>query len=123
MLGTVWPFLAGWAVAAGVTGAWAPPARLDGPAAAAGRAVKAWALATPLSLALRSLAVGHPPEKAFIAVTAGVTLVFLVSWRAGLAAAAPTDGAREAKAGKGRGNRKGGVFEFFQLLRSLTTRW
>jgi len=122
LLGTAWPFLAGWGVGAVATGALAAPARADAPAAAAGRAAKAWAVATPVSLALRALATGHPPEKAFIAVSAGVTLVMLVAWRAGLAAAAPTAAAREA-GGAARGNRRGGPLEFFQLLTSLTKRW
>ena len=83
--------------------------------------MKAWVVALPVSLALRAFATGHPPEKAFILVTAGVTLSLLVGWRAGLAAVAPTDAAKGG--GGSRGNRKGSPLEFFQLLTSLTKRW
>jgi len=125
LLGTAWPFLAGWAVGAAATGALGPGARADRTAAAAGRAARAWAVATPVSLTLRALATGHRPEGAFIAVAAGVTLALLAGWRAGLAAAAPTRAAGGGGSGgaAGRGNRKGSPLEFFQLLTSLTKRW
>jgi hypothetical protein len=106
-----------------VTGALGPAARTDGPAAAAGRAAKAWALATPVSLALRTLAAGHPPERAFVAVSAGVTLLFLAAWRAGLAGAAPTDAAKGGGGAASRGNRRGSPLDFLQFLTSMTNRW
>lgn len=120
VLSTAAPFLAAWAVAAPLAGAYGEAARGGDVRAALGAAVRAWAVAVPSGLALRSLSQGgRLPPLPFALVTLGATLVLLLGWRAGAAAAAP----KRDRAMNSRQNKKGGVFDFLQLLSGLTKRW
>lgn len=116
VLFTAAPFIVAWLAAGGLTGAFGPDARRATGGAAAATALRTWLPFFPVAHALRSLAVGHAPVPAFVGVSAGVTLVLLVGWRAAFGLTAPA-------ADAGRADKRGGVFEFFSLLRSLTTRW
>jgi hypothetical protein len=113
---TAAPFIIAWLSAGGAAGAFGADARRARGAAAATTALRAWLPFFPVAHALRFLAVGHPPVPAFVGVSAGVTLLLLVGWRVAAGLSAPA-------ADAGRANKRGGVFEFLGLLRSLTTRW
>lgn len=124
-LGTAWPFLAGWYGAAYLLDGYGKAAAGGNVGAAAGAAAKAWALGIPAGLLLRSLSRGYLPDTSFIVVSLVVNGALLVGWRAALAAAteeaaAPTTPQEQLKARK---DRKGGVFEMFSMLTSLTKRW
>lgn len=91
--------------------------------AAAVAAAKPWAAGIPAGLLLRTLSRGYLPEPTFIAVSMAATGVFLVGWRAALAAATEEAPDAEAQRKEGRKNRKGNVLEMFSMLTSLTKRW
>lgn len=113
---TAAPFLAAWLGAAALTGGYGPAARAAKGGAAAAAALRAWLPFFPAAHALRAVALGRGPDPAFVGVSAAVTIGLLVGWRvvAGVGARAEGGGARD---------RRGNVFEFLSLLKSLTTRW
>lgn len=124
-LGTAWPFMAGWYGVAAATGAYGKAAQGGNTGTAAGAAAKAWALGIPAGLLLRSATRGYLPEPTFMAISMAVNGLFLVGWRAALAAAteaAPEPQSR-AEQLRSRGNRKGNVLEMFSMLTSLVKRW
>jgi hypothetical protein len=84
-LGTVAPFLLGWAIAAPLVGAYAPRARRS-IRTGIGVAVAAWFAANLIGSALRTTPYFHGNAPlAFVAVTFGVGAVFLAVWRATVA--------------------------------------
>jgi len=85
---------------------------------AARTAAKAWILAVPASLVLRSIQRGYIPDKSFVIVSFIATGVLLIGWRSALAAATKKSGH-----GQERQNKRGNPLEFLQLLASLTKRW
>ena len=93
--------------------------------AAAAAAAKPWAAGIPAGLLLRTASRGYLPEPTFIAVSLAATGVFLVGWRAALAAATEEAPAAETPAEqlRGRKDRKGNVLEMFSMLTSLVKRW
>ena len=113
---TAAPFVAAWLGAAGVTGGFSATARAARGTAAATTALRAWLPFFPVAHALRAATLGRAPDPAFVGVSAAVTIVLLVGWRVAVGATAPA-------ADAARGNKRGSVFEFFSLLKSLTTRW
>ena len=120
VLSTAAPFLAAWALAAPLVGAYGEVARGGDVRSALGAALRAWAVAVPSGLALRSLSQGgRLPPLPFVAVTLGATAVLLLGWRAGVAAAAP----KRDRVASSRANKKGGILDFLQLLSGLTKRW
>jgi hypothetical protein len=72
---TLWPFLAGLAVGAGVT-------RLYGAPLAWRRAVPAWLLTVGVGLALRIGVAGHEFKLSFAIVATSFLGLFLLGWRA-----------------------------------------
>ncbi|DBA92655.1 TPA: hypothetical protein ACH3X1_002868 [Trebouxia sp. C0004] len=114
---TALPFLVGWAVAAGLTGAYSST-KDRSVSKAARTASKAWILAVPASLVLRSIQRGYMPDKSFVIVSFIATGVLLIGWRSALAAATEKSGQ-----GQERQNKRGNPLEFLQLLASLTKRW
>jgi len=120
LLATAGPFILGWLLAAPVTGAFSPQACSNKMDAAVLAAAKTWLVGIPTGLVLRSIFKGYMVPKAFAVVTMVATLVLLVGWRLGAAKLIPmtADGG-----GTGKGNRKGGPFEFLKLLFGLSTRW
>jgi len=139
LLATAGPFLAAWFPAALALGGYSARAAGGGgdggggPGGAAVAALKVWAVAVPLGIAIRSVARGYAPPNVFVAVTLGVTLVAMVGWRAALAALAPPPPASAAAGGgaaaspeqrlAARGDRRGGPMELVQVIMSLTKRW
>ncbi|CAL5227528.1 g10517 [Coccomyxa viridis] len=122
VLSVAWPFLTGWYGAASLLGGYSRPAigGKAGPAAVA--ALKIWAVALPVAIALRSASRGYIPDKAFIIVSLVVTAVLLVGWRTGLAALSKSETVNGDAASQ-RKDKKGNPLEFLQLLTSLTKRW
>ncbi|GJP43300.1 hypothetical protein CLOM_g2781 [Closterium sp. NIES-68] len=119
LIKTASPFLAGWFISAIIFNDYSVGKPLPGsPGEAAGSAVKTWALGVPLGVAFRSLIKGQPPQLPFLVVSIVMTAVFMLGWRAALAAALPGDGGEKSQL-----DRKGSVFELFELLTSLVRRW
>lgn len=117
--------MAGWFGAAALLGGYGKAAQGGNAGAAAGVAAKAWATGIPAGLLLRSATRGYFPEPTFIGISMAVNGLFLVGWRAALAAA--TEEVKEpqtpAEQMQARSNRKGNVLEMFSMLTSLTKRW
>ena len=66
-----------------------------------------------MALVIRGVTSGHVPAQPFIIVSMASTLVLLVGWRASVAVVFPY----EKKANnKVNGNRKGSIFELFQVF-------
>jgi len=120
VLATAAPFLISW-YGWGVTGfasVFGREARLAPAGAGVAAAVaRNWLPFLPTAQALRALSAGHVADVSFWGISGGVTLLLLVAWRSGLAAALPAPGANK------RGDKRGNPFEFLSLLKSLTTRW
>ncbi|KAL3148581.1 hypothetical protein ABBQ38_014012 [Trebouxia sp. C0009 RCD-2024] len=116
---TALPFLVGWAAAAGLTGAYSEANLKDRSLGrAASTAAKAWALAVPVALILRSIQRGYIPDKSFVIVSFLATGVLLIGWRSALAVATQKSGQQQSSQ-----NRQGNPLEFLHLLASLTKRW
>jgi hypothetical protein len=79
-------WFAGWFSTGSLLGAYGRGAQDGYVAPAALAAVKTWAVATPLSLAIRGLIKGYIPPTPFIVVSFGVTGALLIGWRSALAA-------------------------------------
>ncbi|KAK9838317.1 hypothetical protein WJX81_004248 [Elliptochloris bilobata] len=126
VLATAAPFLLGWFAAAVPLGGFGRAACGERAGEAALAAAKCWAVGVPAGIAVRSLARGYAPDKAFVIVTLVVTGVLLVGWRAGLAAitaqAAHEDRTPTEQLQRRR-DKRGNPLEFFRLLTSLTKRW
>ncbi|PSC76085.1 hypothetical protein C2E20_0525 [Micractinium conductrix] len=125
LVGTAWPFMAGWFGAAALLGGYGKAAQGGDAGAAAGAAAKAWAVGIPVGLLLRSASRGYFPDPSFIGVAMAANGVLLLGWRTALAAATP-----QATAPQGRGeqlrarkSRKGNPFEMFQMVFSMVKRW
>jgi hypothetical protein len=131
VLSTAAPFLAGWFAAAPALGGYGRAAQGGDAGAAALAAAKAWAVAAPAGLLVRTLSKGYLPDKAFVIVSLAATAVLLVGWRTALAAAAPgapaaAEAAAAGQAGQApprRRNKQGNPLEFVGLLLSLVKRW
>jgi hypothetical protein len=80
---------AGWFATAPFLGGFGPEARGSDVKAAAVAAGKCWAVGMPLGLAIRTISKGYMPAVPFIGISLATTAVFLVGWRAALAAATP----------------------------------
>lgn len=115
---TALPFLVGWAVASGLTGAYSGNSKDRSIGKAANTAARAWILAVPVALVLRSIQRGYIPDKSFVIVSFIATGVLLIGWRSALAAAT-----QKSNQGQERQNKRGNPLEFLQLLASLTKRW
>jgi hypothetical protein len=115
---TAAPFLIGWFAAAPLLGGYGRAAQRGGVGAAAAAAAKAWVVAAPAGLLVRTLSKGYLPDSAFVIVTLVATGVLLVGWRAAAAAAAAG-----AAAPAQRRNKRGNPLEFVGLLLSLVKRW
>ncbi len=70
-----WPFIAGYAVGALVTGLRRAPRRL-------GRAVPTWLIAIGVAMAIRTVLEGTLPPLSFVLVALGFTGAGLIGWRA-----------------------------------------
>lgn len=125
LLGTAWPFMAGWFASAALLGGYSKAAQGGKVGAAAGVAAKSWALGIPAGLLVRTATRGYIPDPAFIAVSMAANGVLLVGWRAALAAATPeaAEPTTRAEQLKARTNRKGNPFEMFTMIFSLVKRW
>ena len=77
---------AGWFSTGSLLGAYGKDAQDGYVAPAAIAAAKTWAVATPVSLALRGLLKGYMPPTPFIVVSFVVTGTLLIGWRSALAA-------------------------------------
>ncbi|MCO5584186.1 hypothetical protein L7F22_038109 [Adiantum nelumboides] len=120
-LRTADPFIAGWLLGAYLLGGYGPDGQgVNGFGSAVLAAVKSWAVGIPLALVIRSLTSGHVPPYPFIIVSMASTLILLVGWRATANVVFPNEKFAEDKLS---GNKKGSVFELFQLLSSLVRRW
>lgn len=124
-LGTAWPFMVGFYGAAYLLDGYGKAAQGGNVASAAAAAAKPWALGIPAGLLVRSAARGYFPDPSFIAVSMAATGVFLVGWRAALAAA--TEEAADPQTPReqldARKNKQGNIFEMVQMLTSLVKRW
>ena len=78
---------AGWFATGPLLGAYGRDAQDGRPVPAALAAAKTWAVATPVSLALRGLLKGYVPPTPFIVVSFVATGTLMIGWRMGLAAA------------------------------------
>lgn len=125
LLGTAWPFMAGWFASAALLGGYGKAAQGGSAGAAAGAAAKCWALGIPTGLLLRTASRGYIPDPAFIAVSLAANGVLLVGWRTVLAAVTPEAAEPQSRAEqlKARTNRKGNPFEMFTMIFSLVKRW
>jgi hypothetical protein len=125
-LSTAWPFLVGWFAAASLSGGYGREAQGGRVGPALGAAAKSWAVGIPAGVLLRSAARGYLPDPTFIGISMVANGVFLLGWRAALAAATP-EGAGEpgsaAEALKGRKDRQGNPFEMVRMLFSMVKRW
>ncbi|MCO5597629.1 hypothetical protein L7F22_051710 [Adiantum nelumboides] len=120
-LQTADPFIAGWLLGAYLLGGYGPDGQgVNGFGSAVLAAVKSWAVGIPLALVIRSLTSGHVPSHPFIIVSMASTLILLVGWRATANVVFPNEKFAKDKL---TGNKKGSVFELFQLLSSLVRRW
>lgn len=120
-LRTADPFIAGWLLGAYLLGGYGPDGQgANGFGKAVLAALKSWAVGIPLALVIRGVTSGHVPPQPFIVVSMASTLVLLVGWRAAANGIIPNE--KSAK-NKLAGNKKGSVFELFQLLSSLVRRW
>ncbi|KAI5057330.1 hypothetical protein GOP47_0027345 [Adiantum capillus-veneris] len=120
-LRTADPFIAGWLLGAYLLGGYGPDGQgVNGFGSAVLAAVKSWAVGIPLALVIRGVTSGHVPPQPFIIVSMASTLILLVGWRATATVVFPNE--KSAK-NKLTGNKKGSVFELFQLLSSLVRRW
>lgn len=121
VLRTADPFIAGWLLGAYLLGGYGPEGQgVNGLSSAMFSAAKSWAVGIPLALVIRGLTTGHVPAQPFIVVSLASTLVLLVGWRATVTVVFPND--KESRKRRA-GDRKGSVFELFQLLTSLVRRW
>ncbi|KAH7287735.1 hypothetical protein KP509_32G071100 [Ceratopteris richardii] len=82
--------------------------------------VKSWAVGIPFALVIRGVTSGHVPPYPFIMISMASTLVLLVGWRATATALFPN---KKSAKNYLSGNKKGSIFELFQLLSSLVRRW
>ncbi|CAM6128392.1 unnamed protein product [Calypogeia fissa] len=115
------PFLAGWFVGSYFAGGYGPEGQgLQGLKTASAAAIRSWAVALPIALAIRGFIIGHVPPTPFIVVSLASTFVLQVGWRTAFTAVFPND---EKAFQKKKDNRKGTAFEFFELLTSLVKRW
>jgi hypothetical protein len=75
--------------------------------------------------ALRAASRGYLPDKSFLIVSALATALFLIGWRAGLAAASEEEVEASTPREKlqRRRDKQGNPFEFLSLLFSLVKRW
>lgn len=120
-LRTADPFIAGWLLGAYLLGGYGPDGQgVNGFASAVFAAVKSWVVGIPLALVIRGVTSGHVPAQPFIVVSMASTLVLLVGWRATVAVVFPNEKMSNDKLA---GNKKGSIFELFQLLSSLVRRW
>lgn len=117
LLGTAFPFVSGWFLTAPLTDAFGDDARSKEVGTAAGAAAKAWIIAMPVALLIRSLFKGELPPQPFVIVSMVATGVLLIGWRSAAAAFLPST------TQMGGANRKGGPLEFLKLLSGLITRW
>ncbi|KAK3241527.1 hypothetical protein CYMTET_48713 [Cymbomonas tetramitiformis] len=118
LLGTAFPFISGWFLTAPLTDAFGDDARSKEVGTAAGAAAKAWIVAVPVSLLIRSVFKGELPPQPFVIVSMVATGVLLIGWRSAAAALLPS-----TTQTTGGADRKGGPLEFLKLLSGLITRW
>lgn len=120
-LQTALPFALGWCLTAPVLGGYGKTAQGSDVKGAALTAAKCWAVGAPLGIAIRSMGKGYIPATSFMLITLGTTAVLMVGWRT--AAAALTPKVAPSAPGSKRKDRKGDMFEMFQLIKGLTQRW
>lgn len=123
--GTAWPFIAGWLGSAALLGGYGPAAQGGNTGAAAGAAVKTWALGIPAGLLIRAATRGYLADPSFIAVSMVANGVLLIGWRTALAAATPEakePGSRIEQL-RARKDRSGNPFEMVKMLFSMVKRW
>jgi hypothetical protein len=114
------PFIAGWLLGSFFLGGYGPDGQgMNGVSGAATAAIKSWAVGVPLGLIIRTIVTSHVPAQAFILVSLGSLFVLMVGWRIAYVYVFASD----EKAAPTKVNRRGGVFEFFELLTSLVRRW
>ncbi|CAG9464746.1 unnamed protein product [Pedinophyceae sp. YPF-701] len=127
VVGTALPFILGWLATSPLTGAYSEDAqKTQDPLNAWLITGKSWIAGVPVGLVLRGVAKGRVPPKPFIIVAMVATLVLLGGWRSFLASKTidPRLNPKAAAAAKeNQGNKKGNVFEMFELIGSLTKRW
>lgn len=121
---TAAPFLVGWYGAAVGLGAFGKEAQGSDVSKAAWAAAHAWAVGIPVGLLLRSVFKGYVPDTSFLLVSMAATGVFLIGWRAALAAATPEAKPKSVREElTSRRDRRGGIFEFLDMIVSMTRRW
>jgi hypothetical protein len=81
--------LQGWVSAGALLGGFSPAAQGGNSKAAAGAAVKTWAVGVPVGVVLRSISRGYIPSTSFMVVSMVATGVLMVGWRTALAALTP----------------------------------
>jgi hypothetical protein len=130
VIATALPFLIGWHGSAAVLGGYG--AKAQNPSSvgeAALVAFKCWIVGAPVGIVLRSISRGYLPDKSFLIVAMVATAVLLIGWRSALTAATgrryaeSSNSSSSSSSSKKKKNRKGGVFEFVQLLQGLVGRW
>lgn len=124
---TAFPFHAGWFLTAPFLDAYGKSARNGSIGSAIRVATKAWIVAVPLGIAVRSLLKGYMPETSFIIVSMVATGVLMVGWRSALAYATLGSAGGDIAGGNSSNNssknRRGNPFELIGLLISLVKRW
>lgn len=125
VIATALPFLIGWHGSAAFLGGYG--AKAQNPPSVGETALiaaKCWIVGAPVGIVLRSISRGYLPDKSFLIVAMVATAVLLIGWRSALTAA--IGGSSEDSSNNNsskKKNRKGGVFEFVQLLQGLVGRW
>eukprot|EP00270_Netrium_digitus_P007183 TRINITY_DN2091_c0_g1_i1.p1 TRINITY_DN2091_c0_g1~~TRINITY_DN2091_c0_g1_i1.p1 ORF type:complete len:318 (-),score=60.16 TRINITY_DN2091_c0_g1_i1:246-1199(-) len=131
LIKTAEPFVDCWLFAAFLLGDYGvsvlPKSESDPPAAgakaAALAAVKTWALGVPAGIVFRSFLKGQLPPPPFIVVSMASTAVLMIGWRAAFGEWERRKLEDMKTTAMASGNKKGDLFEFFELLTSLVRRW
>eukprot|EP01023_Acetabularia_acetabulum_P068768 TRINITY_DN980_c0_g1_i2.p1 TRINITY_DN980_c0_g1~~TRINITY_DN980_c0_g1_i2.p1 ORF type:complete len:217 (-),score=30.36 TRINITY_DN980_c0_g1_i2:373-1023(-) len=111
-INTALPFMVGWMLASPFASSYIYESYTEQPLQTA---AKAWAIAIPVGLLLRSAQRGYVPPVPFIIVSFVANGILLLSWRVTYANLIQPDTKKS--------NKRGNPLEFMSLLTSLVKRW